>query len=143
MDRRDFLRLGVGAAAAGAIGRAAEEAQSSQSRASGASESRAARALPTVLLGKTGRTVPKLGIGCYPLSTLIGFGSPADADVIATLPATAAASTNKTRNFFMLSPFGLLGPLVPRNDTGTFTQIVFSCQWEAGRPRRPASTLAL
>jgi aryl-alcohol dehydrogenase-like predicted oxidoreductase len=86
MDRRDFLRLGIGAAAAGAMGKASGQSQqiaqaqqtgqAQQSGASHQSDSRPASRpeaeapLPVAALGKTGRVVPKLGIGCYPLSEL-------------------------------------------------------------------------
>jgi diketogulonate reductase-like aldo/keto reductase len=56
IDRRDFLRLGVSAAAAAAMRRLA-----SQSKPAG---------LESVTLGATGRVVPRLGIGCYPISTV-------------------------------------------------------------------------
>lgn len=62
IDRRQLLRLGVGAAAAGAIARLAE---SQEKPASGP-----AKELPSAALGGTKRRLPRLGLGCFPLSTL-------------------------------------------------------------------------
>ncbi len=57
IDRRAFLARSVAAGAALALRRvAAADAPAT-----------APAAIPTIVLGKTGRTVPRLGIGCYPL----------------------------------------------------------------------------
>jgi aryl-alcohol dehydrogenase-like predicted oxidoreductase len=63
VDRRDFIKLGAAAAVASVVG---AEGLAGQQGA----ESRSARALPTVAFGKTARTLPRLGLGCFPVGNL-------------------------------------------------------------------------